>query len=88
MAHDKWAEAQIAVLIDCGVDPADAQATVSRILSQLPDGADPATWIPPVRDATITGADVADARADWYASDAIPPKFKRLLDARKDERNG
>jgi hypothetical protein len=26
---------------------------------------------------------VADARADWYASDDVPQRYKRLLDARE-----
>lgn len=85
MAHEKWADGQIAALIDCGIDPADAQATVSRVLAQLPEGADPATWLPPVPEG-VTQADIDDARADWYASEAVPPKFKRLLDAGRDER--
>ena len=85
MAHEKWAESQITALIDCGVDPADAQATVNRVLAALPEGADPATWIAPVPDG-LTQSDIDDARSDWYANDAIAPKYKRILDARTDDR--
>lgn len=79
--REKWAEGQVVGLVNAGIDLVDAQATVRRVLSMMPEDADPETWMPPEKDATFTDADVADARADWYASDAVPPKFKRLLDA-------
>lgn len=79
--RERWAEGQIVGLVNAGVDLVDAQNTVRRVLAAMPEDADPDTWLPPEGDATITDADVADARADWYASDAVPPKFKRLLDA-------
>lgn len=79
----KWSDEQVKVLISCGVDPLDAQNTAKRVLAQLPEGADPRTWIPPVPggNVVITAEDIADARADWYASDTVPPKFTMLLDA-------
>jgi hypothetical protein len=78
-----WGEGEVKALIACGVAPLDAQDTVKRVLAKLPEGADPRKWMPPssgTADA-ITGADVADARADWYASDTVPSKFTMLLDA-------
>ena len=78
--REQWAEEQVEGLVDAGVDLVDAQATVARVLAAMPDDADPNTWLPDL-DATLTDADVVDARADWYASDTVPPKFKRLLDA-------
>jgi hypothetical protein len=78
--REQWAEEQVEGLVNAGVDLVDAQATVARVLAAMPEDADPNTWLPDL-DATLTDADVVDARADWYASDAVPPKFKRLLDA-------
>jgi hypothetical protein len=78
--REQWAEEQVIGLVNAGVDLVDAQATVARVLAAMPEDADPDTWLPDL-DATLTDADVVDARADWYASDAVPPKFKRLLDA-------
>lgn len=78
--RQRWAEAQIAGLVAAGVDLVDAQATVARVLAAMPEDADPAIWLPSLS-PQVTDADVADARADWYANDAVSPKFKRLLDA-------
>jgi hypothetical protein len=78
--REQWTEEQVIGLVNAGVDLVDAQATVARVLAAMPEGADPDMWLPDL-DATLTDADVVDARADWYASDAVPPKFKRLLDA-------
>jgi len=54
----------------------------------LPPGADPDHWLPTADElastADITAGDIADARADWYASPDVPPQFKRILDARAD----
>jgi len=87
-----WAEGQIKALVEIGVDGLEAQNTVKRVLAQLPEGADPNTWIPGVEteEIEITESDIDDARADWWASDAVPSKFKRLLDATEqgDEVNG
>lgn len=86
--HQKWAEQQIEVLVSCGVDLQDAQRTVKRILDLLPAGQDPATWIPTAEQLwqdPSTPEAVQDARADWYASDAVPAKYKRLLDAREEQ---
>lgn len=85
--HQDWSEQQIAALIETGVDPVDAQATINRILAALPEGGNPSTWIAPVPDSTVTQSDVDDARADWYAKDEIPSRFKRLLDAAEDVDN-
>lgn len=78
-----WADEQIKVLISCGIDPLDAQNTIKRVLAKLPDGVDPRTWLPPAPggNVEISEADILDARADWYADEDIPGKFKMLLDA-------
>jgi len=86
--HQKWADRQIAALLDLGIDLADAQASVQWALDHLPEGADPDTWIPPAerleRDPAAPES-VQDARTAWYASDSVPAKYKRLLDAREGE---
>lgn len=78
-----WANDQVAALISCGVDPLDAQNTVKRVLARLPDGADPRVWIPPADggNVEITEDDLVDARADWYADENVPDKFRMILDA-------
>ena len=80
-----WAETQARGLIAAGVDALDAENTVKRILAQVPEHADPATWMPAVDvgDVELGDAEVADARADWYMR--VEPKFARLLDATETE---
>ena len=36
--HQKWADRQIAALLDLGIDLADAQASVQWVLDHLPEG--------------------------------------------------
>jgi len=85
----RWAEEQIAAFIEMGDDPLDAEKFVALALSWLPEGEDPATYLPPAHvvmaAATVTDEDVADARADWYASEDVPNVWKRLLDAKETE---
>ena len=84
-----WSEGQVQALMMFGVDGFDAEDTVKRVLAQLPEGADPDTWIPLASDQVEVGeAQVADARADYYANDAVIAQFKRLLDARERSGNG
>lgn len=83
--HDKWANAQFAVLVELGVNPIDAQASVDWVLSHLPFGADPAIYVFPERvlvDELTTREVIADARIAFYASDDVPTKYKRILDSR------
>lgn len=82
--HQAWAEQQLSVLVDIGVDLAEAERSVKRILDLLPPGLDPATWRLPAYllwSEPTSSATVQDARSDWYQSDAVLPRFKRLLDA-------
>ena len=44
--HRKWADAQVAALLELGVDLADAQRSVKWTLDTMPEDADPNTWIP------------------------------------------
>ena len=87
--RDRWAEDQVAGLIESGVDPLDAEKIVTAALAAIPMGEDPMTYvqtpIAAARDGEITAEDIADARADWYASDGVPQRYKRLLDAREKE---
>ena len=84
----RWAERQIEALIEMGDDPQDAEKFVAAVLARVPEGEDPDTYLPSpmlgTRDATVTDEDVTDARADWYASDDVPARFKRLLDAKEE----
>ena len=88
--HRKWADSQIAVLTSIGIDLAESQRSVNWVLDALPEGEDPAVWVPPahVLDAPLDNAAIQDARVDWYASDSVPPRYKRLLDAVEDNRDG
>lgn len=86
--HRKWADLQIAALLDLGIDLADAQRSVQWVLDRMPEDADPDTWIP---DADLLYSEpsspeaIQDARAAWYASDGVQGKYKRLLDAREEK---
>lgn len=84
--HQDWAESQIAALVEIGVDLIETQRSVKWVLDNLPEGENPATWIPTANQlrAEITDADIQDARADWYTQDSVPPRFNRLLDAVED----
>ena len=80
-----WATKQLTVLVDMGLDLADAERIVMAVLADAPEGADLDTFIPPEPGFSapeeITAADIQAARAAWYADDTVPPSFKRLLDA-------
>ena len=82
--HRQWAEFQIRALMDAGLDLMDAQRSIKWVLDNLPEGADPATWVPTAAqlETTIAAAAIMDARVDWYAKEETPPQWKRLLDAR------
>jgi hypothetical protein len=80
----KWAEKQIQALITIGIDAIEAERSVTWVLEHLPPNADPTTYVFPA-DVLYEPLDekaVSDARQDWYSSDEIPAKYKRLLDAR------
>jgi hypothetical protein len=80
----KWAEGQIQELIKIGIDAIEAERSVNWVLEHLPPGADPRTYIFPAEtlNEPLDQKAVDDARADWYAANAVPNKYKRLLDAR------
>ena len=82
----KWAEGQIQELIRIGFDAIEAERSVNWVLDHLPPGADPRTYVFPAEQLSdpLDQLAVTDARIHWYASDAVPRKFKRLLDARED----
>lgn len=81
--HEAWASRQIAVLLELGASQAEAERSVKWVLDNLPEGADPATWIPPAELLWVDpGSEEAiqDARAAWYSSPAVQSRFRRLLD--------
>ncbi len=80
----QWAAQQIAALLELGFALADAQASVKWVLSTMPQGANPDTWMPTAidLDANIDAAAIQDARVAWYSDDAVPGRYKRMLDAR------
>lgn len=82
MAHEKWANAQIAIAVALGINPLDAAEAMRALLAKLPEGADPATYVfsaeQLTEDITSEGA-IGDARAAWY--ERVEPRFARLLDA-------
>lgn len=84
----KWGESQIQALIRIGFDAIEAERSVNWVLEHLPGSplglADPRTYVFPAEtlNEPLDQKAVDDARADWYAVDAIPNKYKRLLDAR------
>lgn len=86
--HKAWADAQVAALVELGVDLADAQRSVKWVLDTMPEEADPNTWIPSAeqlyRDPS-TPESIQDARTAWYASEAVPGKYKRILDASEEK---
>lgn len=85
--HKRWADRQLAALLDLGVDLPDAQRSVQWVLDIMPDDADPDTWIPTPEQLErdpVAPESVQDARTAWYASDGVPGRFKRLLDAREE----
>lgn len=80
----KWAEKQIQALITIGLDAIEAERSVTWVLQHLPPGADPTTYVFPaeVLNEPLDEKAINDARADWYSSDSVPAKYKRLLDAK------
>jgi hypothetical protein len=80
----KWAENQIQALIRIGYDASEAERSVNWVLMHLPPGADPRTYVFPAETLSepLDSAAVEGARIAWYTNDAIPNRYKRLLDAR------
>jgi hypothetical protein len=80
--NNQWHNAQVAALVDIGVNPLDAERSVSWAIKAAPVDADPATWIPTAHDVSlpVDQAALMDARIAWYTDK--PAKVKRLLDAR------
>jgi hypothetical protein len=75
-----WHRRQVQALIDLGHSPLDAERFVAKAeLLTVIDGRLDVAQIQAL--AVITDADIADARADWYANRAVPARYKRLLDA-------
>jgi len=75
-----WHRRQVQALIDLGDSPLDAERYVTQ--AELLGDSDERIDVARVQAlGDITDADIADARADWYANRAVPKAFKRLLDA-------
>jgi hypothetical protein len=80
-----WVKEQIRVLVSSGIAPLDAVDMMKRVVAALPLNVDPRSYTPPLSllNVEITKADIADARAEWYASETVSPTFKMLLDAQE-----
>ena len=78
---DNWLLEQIETMLELGFSLEDARVAAMNALATIPFGADPYTWFETPGETSITDEDVEDARIAWYASNAIPEAFKRLLDA-------
>lgn len=82
MAHERWANQQIAKAIELGINPLDAAEAMRALLAALPLGADPATYVFSAEQLTediTTDVAINDSRAAWY--ERVEPRFARLLDA-------
>lgn len=76
---------QTATLLKLGVNPIDVERTIKWVDAHLPEGANPATWIPSAQDLNdgyVSEAAVLDARTAFYMDEDIPERFRRILDAR------
>jgi len=83
----QWADKQRDALLDIGVDLADAQRRVDWVLEHLPNGGDPATWIPTGSDldTPIDKEAASDANVFFMASDATPRRLTLLLSAKLED---
>mgnify|MGYP004707751393 CR=1 FL=1 len=84
MAHEKWANKQIATAVSLGVSLANATKAAQWVLDHLPPGADPATYIftaSQMEQDISTPEMLQDARVDFYADENVPAQFKRIIDA-------
>lgn len=79
MTIEIWIEQQIDALITLGFTPADAFTAVMAAIAQMPPGANPDEYIPPIATIQVDADDIEDARVSWY--ETAPDKVKRLLDA-------
>lgn len=82
---EKWKMQQINAAVKWGVNAIDATNAVSRFLAKLPYDADPNTYIAPAHtlEQDLSSAEVQmDMRASWYGDEHVPPRFKRILDAK------
>lgn len=90
--REKWANQQIAIAIELGMNPLDAQVAMRALLAMVPADPARASVDPATVQALPAGALVqdiaraefiADARADWYAK--VESRYARLLDATGEE---
>lgn len=81
MDSHKWANRQVAALIDAGVNPLDAQRSATWVLAHVPVGIDPDTWMPDANELQVPLDKVAEADALSVWFEMAEPKGKRLLSA-------
>jgi molybdopterin-biosynthesis enzyme MoeA-like protein len=77
---------QTAALLELGIPIADVERSLTWLEQRIPEGADPATWIPTPSELFEEPAGQAafmDARQNWYLRPGIPSRFRRLLDAKE-----
>lgn len=81
--HRAWAKRQLRQLVALGIPFSDAARNVRWVLDTAPEGVDLDAWIPTPAQvealATVTDADVMDARADWIQHETGMWRF--ILDA-------
>jgi hypothetical protein len=83
--HEAWAKSQLRALLELGVSPIDASRSVKWVLANLPQGADPATYVFPAQvlwQEPSSAVAVQDARVYVYSADGYASKYKAILDAR------
>ena len=82
MAHEKWANRQIAAAVERGVHPLDAARAMREFLATLPADADPNTYVRPVftlDENLASESAIEDSRTAWYGE--VDARYARLLDA-------
>ncbi len=79
-------EESFQALLDAGLSTQEAERIARLIVERQQNGVDPGRVLNEAEMAEmadVSQEDIDAARAEWYASRAVPAKFKRLLDARE-----
>lgn len=85
--REKWANQQVNIAVELGINPLDSQVAMRTLLAMIPPDVDPATVQALPAGALVQDISraefVADARSDWYAK--AETRYARLLDATREE---
>lgn len=82
---ERWKTKQINAAIARGVNPIDAIGAMKDFLASVPPGVSPIGYIRSASslEQDLTSKAVADdLRGAWHGDENVPPRFKRLLDAK------